>query len=207
VDLLRPDRRVVVAVDGPDAAGKTTLADELAQRVARPAVRASIDDWHNPREVRLRQGDESPLGYYNDSFDDDAVAVQLLNPFRAGASQVHCAQFDYRSDEPADVHIDVGSPAAVLLLDGVFLLRPELLQFWDLSIYLHVPPTVTLARAVQRDAELLGGPEQVRRRYEQRYLPGQALYAEAASPLETATIAIDNSNPTAPVVLRWSDAR
>jgi uridine kinase len=207
VDQLRPDRRVVVAVDGPDAAGKTTLADAIAQRLARPALRVSIDDWHHPREVRLRRGHESPVGYYDDSFDYQAVTSLLLRPFRAGASQVQASLFDYKSDEPAGVHTGVGSPVAALVLDGVFLLRPELLQFWDVSIYLHVPPSVTVARAVQRDAELLGGPEQVRRRYEQRYLPGQDLYRKAASPFETANIVIDNSNPSAPLVVRWSDVQ
>ncbi len=63
IDQPSPDARVIVAIDGPDAAGKTTLADTLAQQVARPALRVSIDDWHNPREVRLRRGDESPVGY------------------------------------------------------------------------------------------------------------------------------------------------
>lgn len=207
VDELRPDRRVIVAIDGPDAAGKTMLADFLAQRVARPTLRASIDDWHHPREVRARRGDASPIGYYNDSFDYRAVKARLLHPFRAGASHVQTAGFDFSSDEPADVQVEVSSLSAALLFDGVFLLRPELLQFWDLSIYLHVAESVTLARAVRRDGELLGGPERVRRRYEQRYLPGQALYRQAAAPLETAHIVIDNTDPMTPRVERWSGVR
>ena len=52
----------------------------------------------------------------------------------------------------------------------------------------------TFARAAVRDADLLGGAVAVRRRYERRYLPGQALYREAASPLDRADIVIDNSD-------------
>jgi uridine kinase len=204
VDALRAQDRVIIAIDGPDAAGKTTLADALARRITRPRLRASIDDWHNPRDVRLRQGDESPIGYYEDSFDYSAVTAQLLHRFRAGGGHVRTASFDFRSDARADVVTAVSSPTAALLFDGVFLLRPELRHFWDLTIYLHVPESVTLARAVDRDSELLGGAHVVRRRYEQRYLPGQALYREAASPLETADIVVDNSNPTDPRVIRWS---
>src|SRR5882724_630720 len=150
VDGLWPSRRVLVAVDGPDAAGKTTLANALAQRAARPTVRASIDDWHRSRDVRLRRGDLSPVGYYEDSFDYDALTAHLLHPFRGGATRVRTAQFNVKSDERADAHAERLPDAAALLFDGVFLLRPELQQLWDLTIYLHVPPAVTLARAMRR---------------------------------------------------------
>ncbi len=205
VDRLSQDRRVIVVIDGPDAAGKTTLADRVAQKVARPALRASIDDWHNPREVRLPRGGESPVGYYRDSYNYEALTSQLVQPFRAGACTVQTACFDVKADAPLAVHSDVGSAAAALLLDGVFLLRPELRHHWELNIYLHVPESVTLARAVLRDAELLGGAEEVRRRYERRYLPGQAMYREAASPLDNADIVIDNSDFLRPHVVRWPD--
>jgi uridine kinase len=205
IDQIRPGARVMVAIDGPDAAGKTTLADAVARQMTRPTLRVSLDDWHHPRDVRLRRGPESPLGYYRDSFDEEALTARLLDPFRAGASTVQSACFDFRLDAPAAAQAEVRSPAAVLLLDGVFLLRPELRHHWDLSVYLHVPESVTLARAVVRDAEHRGGAEQVRRRYEQRYLPGQALYRDAASPLDEADVVIDNSDPLRPTVVRWLD--
>lgn len=44
-----PLRVLRVAIDGPDAAGKTTLADDLAAHLTgrgRPVIRASVDDFH-----------------------------------------------------------------------------------------------------------------------------------------------------------------
>jgi len=61
---------VRVGIDGVDAAGKTTPADELGQRLRalrRPVIRSGIDHFHNPREVRYAKGSESPDGYYEDS--------------------------------------------------------------------------------------------------------------------------------------------
>ena len=49
VGAHRVAHTVRVAIDGPDAAGKTTLADRLAEAVraaGRPALRVSIDDFH-----------------------------------------------------------------------------------------------------------------------------------------------------------------
>ena len=48
-----------VAIDGIDAAGKTTLADELVPLIeaqGRPVIRTSIDGFHRLRSLRYRLG-------------------------------------------------------------------------------------------------------------------------------------------------------
>jgi uridine kinase len=201
IDSL-PGERVLVAFDGPDAAGKTTVADAVAEHTSGPVLRASVDAWHNPREVRLARGGASPEGYFLDSFDLEGLVHELLNPFRDGAQRVRVARFDYRRDSAAEVTEPVPAKA-VLLFDGVFLLRPELVAEWDLRVYLHVPEEVTLSRAELRDRDLFGDEAAVRRRYEQRYLPGQALYRQTASPVHAANVVLDNSDWHKPVVLKW----
>jgi uridine kinase len=58
IDARRPPHPLRVALDGPDAAGKTSLADELADRLAqrRHVIRASADDFQRPRAERYRRG-------------------------------------------------------------------------------------------------------------------------------------------------------
>ena len=102
------------------------------------------------------------------------------------------------------MRVDDVPPDAALLVDGVFLLRPELRRWWTLGVYLHVPEEVTPARAVPRDLPLFGSVEGVEERYRRRYLPGQALYRAEAHPVDVAHVVVDNSDPAAPVVLRWS---
>lgn len=202
IDACRTGERVLVAVDGPDAAGKTTFVREVAGRLRRPSLSVSGDAWHRSRHVRLRRGEESPEGYYLDSFDDSALVRDCLRPFASGAARVRTACFDHRRDAVVDTWQEV-APDAALLVDRVFLLRPELRQWWDLGVYLHVPESVTLARAVARDLDQFGSKSAVRRKYERRYLPGQALYRDAAAPLDAADVVVDNSDPERPVVLRW----
>ena len=65
-----PDRRIRVAIDGVDGAGKTTLAEALAPLVAaqgRPVIRASVDQFHNPQNLRYARGRYSPDGFSLDS--------------------------------------------------------------------------------------------------------------------------------------------
>lgn len=196
----------MVAFDGPDVAGKTTLASAVAEQLARPGLCASADGWHNPRDVRLRRGAESPYGYYRDSFDLDALQRDLLTPFANGAPDVRPARYDHQHEQSVQERTAV-APNAALLFDGVFLLRPELASTWDLAVYLHVPEEVTLDRAVVRDRHLFGDEAAVRHRYDRRYLPGQALYRDDAKPQEVADVLIDNSDWSDPVVLRWPSDR
>ena len=196
---------VRVAIDGPDAAGKTTLAQELAaplQARRRPVIRASIDGFHNPALVRYGRGENSPEGYYRDSFNYRALIESLLNPLGPdGSRRYRSAVFDYRTDSEAQTAIRVAEVNAILLFDGVFLLRPELAGYWDFSIFVEAAFGVTLARAERRDAFLFGGVGGVRRRYERRYMPGQKLYFDECRPKELATVVVDNNDPRNPVIL------
>jgi uridine kinase len=205
VDTLPPSR-ASVTFDGPDAAGKTTLADRVADLLPRPTVRVSIDGWHNPREVRMRRGDKSPEGYYHDSFDLQALLQRCLLPFQEGSRTLATALFDYRRDQQDEEEMTV-PPGAVLLADGVFLQRPELRGLWNLVVYLHVPESVTLERALRRDLALFGSEDAVRQRYSQRYFPGQEIYRQDADPAAGADVLVDNSQPEAPVILRWAGTR
>ena len=196
-----PERRVRVAIEGVDGSGKTTLADRLAQAVARsrPVVRASVDSFHRPRAERYRRGRTSPEGCYHDTFDLDTMRTRLLEPFARDGSHVTAA-FDHTSDSPVESPVAVAPPDAVLLVDGVFLQRPELRDAWELAVHLRVPDDEVLRRVVVRDG---GDPNEVVALYRARYLPAQRLYEAEARPAERADVVLDNTDPAAPVVLRW----
>jgi uridine kinase len=194
-----------VAIDGPDAAGKTTLADDLGARIGttRPTIRLSVDGFHNPASVRRRRGSLSPEGFYHDSFDHSAIIAAVLRPLGPdGDGWYLSSTFDYRTESATFVVAEQAPVGAVLLFDGVFLLRPELCAWWDASIYLQVDPEVALNRARVRDLELFGSVEVVEERYRNRYLPGQRLYQQDARPAQRADILLDMNDPLAPVILR-----
>ena len=202
IDAVSRPHPVRVAIDGVDAAGKTTLADELVAPLmarGRPVIRASIDRFHHPAAVRMRRGPESPEGYYHDSFDEARLTADLLDPLGPGGSRRYRREaFDHRTDRAIDCATQEAEPRAVLLFDGVFLLRPSLFGHWDLSIFVRADFAVTVARAEVRDAALLGSPADVRRRYAKRYVPGQRLYLEACRPERLASIVVDNDDPAHP---------
>jgi uridine kinase len=196
---------VRVAIDGVDAAGKTTLADELAVVIAargRPVIRASIDGFHRPRAERYRRGADSPDGYYHDSFDYAALETLLLRPLGPGGDRRYRrAMFDFRADMAVIAPLEQAPDDAVLLFDGVFLLRPELAARWDYRIFVTADFAITLQRAIVRDQPLFGSAEEVRARYMRRYIPGQRLYLHAVRPQEHADVIVNNDDPARPTLM------
>ncbi len=203
VVLLRRPHPVRVAVDGIDNAGKTVLADELAALVGkrqRPVLRASADGFHRPRAERLRRGPLSAQGYYYDSFDYEALRRRLLEPLGPGGDLVcRTAVFDLDTDTAVESAPTAVCTDTVLLVDGVFLQRPELGYCWDLVVFVEVSFEEVLRRARLRDQERFGDELEVR--YLKRYLPGQRIYLDRCRPTEHADFIVDNNKPERPLLL------
>jgi uridine kinase len=183
-----------VAVDGVDGAGKTVLADELAQALrarGRTCIRASIDGFHHPRADRHRRGRSSSNGYYLDSFDLRAVRSVLLEPLGPGGSlRYRRAVFDHRADREVAAFDRVAPPDAILLFDGVFLLRPELIDCWDLTLFVDVEIETGARRALARD----GRTRSAEHLYRDRYMPAQRRYLETVRPRERAHAVLVNED-------------
>jgi uridine kinase len=206
-DLIAAVRRrhvVRVAIDGVDAAGKTMLADELRPLLearGRRVLRATIDGFHRPRAERFRRGPTSPEGYYRDSFDYDALRRELLQPLGPGGNGRYRSRvFDLHADEPVFDDPAVAPEDGVLLVDGVFLLRPELNDLWDFRVVVEVEIDEGLRRALVRDEDLFGSPDEALRRYRNRYVPGQRLYLGEVDPVSLADVVIENTDLSSPAL-------
>ncbi|MGV0811022.1 uridine kinase [Mycolicibacterium boenickei] len=191
-----------VAIDGPDGAGKTHFADTLAavlQSRHCPVVRVSIDSFHNVRAVRYRQGRQSPLGFWQDSYNYSRFRRDILEPFGPGGSRrFRRASYSHATDEILHPTHETADPASVLIVDGIFLQRVELSAHWDLTVFLDVEFTETARRMALRDGTS-PDPDHPSMR---RYVEGQREYFRQRHPQQRATILIDNNNVHDPRILR-----
>ena len=190
--------RVIVAVDGVDGAGKTYFADALAEalrRAGHTVFRASIDGFHNTRALRYARGATSPEGFYRDSYDYDTFRRVLVDPFKDGGTGSFVLEaFDHRRDAPVEPKWITGKPDSILLLDGIFLHRPELRGLWNYSIWLEVADYEATDRRALRDSSA-PNPRPER---QLRYSGAQALYAVESKPRTAATAIVDNSDSDHP---------
>lgn len=193
---------VRVAVDGVDGVGKSTLAGELAAVLTdrgRPVVHVSADDFHHRRAVRHRRGRDSPEGFWLDSYDYEALVHNVLEPFGPGGSRRYRpAAHDLRTDEVLDLAWRTAAPGTVLIVDGLFLHRDELVECWDFSVFVDAPFAVTVARMARRD----GSHPDPDHPSLGRYVGGQRLYFAACAPHERADLIVDNQDVTRPVLVK-----
>lgn len=168
-----------IGVDGVDGAGKTSLAEEIAQLLTkrgRPCVRISLDYFERPPAERYARGELSPEGYYLDAFDVERLHAHVLS---IG-----------------------GPPELVVVADGIFLQRPELVGLWDATVWVDADLAAAATRARKRDIIGTESLERELERYDRRYLPAQQRYIEEQRPHERATFVLRNTGLTDPDLVR-----
>jgi uridine kinase len=190
-----------VAIDGVDGAGKTRFADavgaELTVRDAK-VIRVSADGFLNPPRTRHRRGRDSPEGFYRDSYDYGRMVRLLLDPLSPRGNREYISGvYDIKREREVRRLPELADDDAILVLDGIFLHRDELVRYWDYSVWLEVPFEVSIPRAAKRD----NSDPDPRSMKNRRYVDGQRLYMAECHPRDRASVVIDNADVMNPVVL------
>ncbi|MGI5154319.1 uridine kinase [Microbispora sp. CA-102843] len=145
--------RLRVGVDGLTAAGKTSFGHELAEHLARagrPVLRASLDDFKRPWRDRHLYDRESGEGYYRNAYDYDAAIALLLDPAGPdGSGSVALCSIDPLTQVDHSSVLTTAAPGAVTIVDGVFAFRPEIDAYWDLRVWMEVPPETSVRRGAR----------------------------------------------------------
>lgn len=183
---IHPAGRILLAVDGPDDPRTATFADGLAAVFAEDGsavFRASMDGFRRPRAAR--HADAAADGLYRGEFDDATFRRVLIDPFREGwqtsaTTGFQLAAFDVARDAPVESAWVTAPRDAVLIVDGVFLLRPEWRGLWHWSVRLEAGP----------DAVGPGAAAAAR--------AAQEFYVRDAKPRTWASAIVDNTDPALP---------
>lgn len=174
-----PSRPVVVAVDGPSGAGKSTFAAALAARLGGVAIDG--DDFF-AGGAQLR-GD-SPADRARDCIDWRRQRP-VLEALRAGRPAAWLA-FDWEAvDGRLRRSPSQRSPAAAVVLEGVYSARPELADLLDLRILLWPRPEVARARLLRREGSIGS--------WELQWHEAEAHYFSAVAPPSSFDLVLDGS--------------
>lgn len=126
---LYPRGRIIVAVDGAEATVTRGFADALATAAranGRPVDRQSMDKLLELSGATNEAAAGADGSLYDQPVDYGRFRTETLAGFRRG---------DF--DPAAGAAADAGGADAVLIVDGRFLLRPDLRGSWNYRVWLE----------------------------------------------------------------------
>lgn len=150
---------VLVAIDGPSGAGKTTLAESLAHELA--AAHVLGDDFYSADVSDAVWDSLSAVERASRVIDWQRLRVEVLEPLLAEKiARWHSIDFEAgpRSDGtyPLQAAITELHPNAVIMLDGAYSSRPELADLISLNVLVEIPEAERRTRLTAREeAEFL----------------------------------------------------
>lgn len=144
--------RFIAALAGPPAAGKSTLAAELAALIGTGAKVVPMDGFHYDDAVLIARGARDRKGA-PDTFDAQGF-FHLLRRLKT-ESEVAIPLFD-RALEISRAGADIVGPQdKILIVEGNYLLLnetpwPQALPLYDLTIWIDVDESALITRLMQR---------------------------------------------------------
>ncbi len=143
-ELLREKSRVLIAVEGRSASGKTTFAKLLSQRLSCTVFH--IDDFYLPKEKQT----EERLSQSGGNIDRESFLNYLLLPSLKGEEVIYKA-FDCKTQRYKDsVKIQSGK---IVVTEGVYSCHNDFYDLYDLHIFLTVSPEIQKERIIKRNGE------------------------------------------------------
>ncbi len=175
-------RTRLVGIDGCGGAGKSTLAQQLVNRMT-DARAIGVDDFWLTKAIRPERARviEEPGCDYDWQRLRDQVLVPLMGD-RPGRYQ----RYDWESDALHEWH-DVAVGGTVIV-EGVFVTRQELASYYDLRVWVDVDEGECLARGIERD----GG--QHRELWEGEWMPAYRTYIDQDDPVARADFVLKYGN-------------
>ena len=181
----------VVGIAGPSCAGKTALAEHLAQSLEHAVVFA-LDSYYRD------QSDLEPSGRAGWNFDvpealEDALFLNHLEALARGeAVDKPVYDFSTHCRRPETTRL---GPGRVVLVEGLFALYwAAARDLMDLKVFIEAPEDVSLARRTARDVRERGRtPQSVQAQYAQTVRP---MYERHALPTRRfADLILDGTEP------------
>ena len=163
-NTLKEKGHCVVAIDGRCAAGKSTLASELAEEFDGQVIH--MDDFFLRPEQRTKERFETP----GENVDHERMMEEVF-PYINKEENFSYYPFDCSIMEIASEPIEV-KETKLIIVEGSYSLRKEFRPYYDITVFLTISPSEQIERIANRNPDKLD-------RFINEWIPLEEKYFEA----------------------------
>lgn len=172
--------KVIIAIDGRCASGKTTLAGKVQMAYAQSSQILHMDDFYMPLNRRKTNWEQEIAG----NMDFERFVSQALLPAYQN-KEVFYQPFSCQ--KKALLEGTLLEPCDLTIVEGSYAMYTSLCQYYDLMIFLSCNQEVQKNRLIAREKERYI-------QFEQRWIPMEEAYFKALKIEEQCQLKYDTSN-------------
>lgn len=169
IKLKENRERVLVAIDGRCASGKTTLSLALEKELLKQNIKSTvihIDEFFLRPEQRTKERFETP----GENIDHERFLEKVLIPIKENTEvkyqPFNCSLFALAEEKTVELN-------SVIIIEGSYSLNKNLKDFYDLKIFVTSDYETRLQRILKRNGE------KMLQNFINRWIPMEEKYFEA----------------------------
>lgn len=141
-EIISLNGRIILAVDGCCASGKTTLAGKLSEQFNAQVIH--MDDFFLPAHMRTSQRLSQAGGIvHHERFCREVVeGIKSGKPFKYGI---------YSCNTETTYYSETILPEKSIIIEGAYALHPEIPDIYDLKVFLETDRKTQLERILIRN--------------------------------------------------------
>jgi len=145
--LLEKKSRVVVAIDGMAASGKTTMAKLLQEEFDAEVVH--LDDYF----LQDYQRTETRLNEVGGNVDYERFFAEIVNPILEEKDTITYNTYNCQTKRFKEVDLYLNK--RVIIVEGAYALREEFRDIYDLKVLITINSAKQIERLEKRNAKLI----------------------------------------------------
>jgi uridine kinase len=178
--LMKTKNRVIVAIDGQAAAGKSTVAQTIGAKF--PASVIHMDDYFLPDEKRTKERRKEVGG----NVDYERFQAEVIDHLTDDT--IHHVAYDCKTKRFRERPI-IRDPR-MLIIEGAYSQRSEWRSHYDLKVVITIDPTLQMRRIVRRNGI------EMSKRFEHEWIVFENRYLKEQKVIEHADLRIHLNDTT-----------
>ena len=184
----RDGQRFILGIDGLSRAGKTSFTNRMKQLLGEKNVSMHtfhIDDFIVDKAKRYRTGHKEWIEYYNLQWDVEWLTEHFFTKLKEN-DVLNLPFYNHSTDKQIWQMTNIAS-ANLIIIEGIFLQRPEWRKLLDFVIYLDSSRETRFGRENENTQKNI-------HKFKTRYWKAEDYYLHTVNPLMQADLVIKNES-------------